>query len=174
MKYFKLFIAITGALLWCTFSVFMNDMNSASDKDYSTGLVQLSLVGLLAALWLVFWAGVTWFRLQETRMSGHLTIVIAILWTNSLVLEIGLPWLGYLAGWMWPVAMTAWLQALLIGSAVILHVRKSQPQINNATVLLFLAFSFFIGTVIAVYIHAAQLGSIYLLPYQTQIFQSFS
>lgn len=106
-------------------------------------------------------------------MSGHLTIVIAILWTNSLVLEIGLPWLGYLAGWMWPVAMTAWLQALLIGSAVILHVRKSQPQINNATVLLFLAFSFFIGTV-AVYIHAAQLGSIYLLPYQTQIFQSFS
>ena len=167
-------MAITGALLWCAFAVFMNDINSASDKDHSTGLVQLSLVGVLAALWLVFWAGVTWFRLQETRMSGHLTIVIAILWTNSLVLEIGLPWLSYLAGWMWPVAMTAWLQALLIGSAVTLHLRKHKPLVNNETVLLFLAFSFFIGTVIAVYIHTAQLGSIHLLPYQTQIFQSSS
>ena len=174
MKYFKLFMAITGAFLWCAFAVFMNDMNSASDKGHSTGLVRLAFVGLLATLWLVFWVGLTWFRHHEARLSWHLTVVIAILWTNSLILEISLPWLAYLAGWLWPDAMTAWLQALLIGSAVILQIRKYQLQVNNATDLLFLALSFFIGTVIAVYIHTAQLGSIHLLPYQTQIFQSFS
>jgi len=174
MKYFKLFMAITGAFLWCAFAVFMNDMNSASDKDHSTGLVQLSLVGVLAALWLVFWAGVTWFRLQETRMSGHLTIVIAILWTNSLVLEIGLPWLSYLAGWMWPVAMTAWLQALLIGSAVILHLRIQKPLVNNGAILFFLGSSFLFGASIALYVYLTEFGSTHVLPYKTQIFQSFS
>ena len=174
MKIIKLFLALVGAVMWGAFALYMNDMNSASDLDYAEGLVKVALVGVLAFLWLVFWVGFTWFSRQEVRMAWHLTIVIAILWINSLVLEIGLPWLAYLAGWMWPKAMTAGLQALLIGSAVILQIRKYQLQVNNATDLLFLALSFFIGTVIAVYIHTTQLGSIYLLPYQTQIFQSFS
>ena len=172
MKYFKLFMAITGAFLWCAFAVFMNDMNSASDKYHSTGLVRLALVGLLASLWLVFWIGLTWFRHHETRLSWHLTVVIAILWTNSLILEISLPWLAYLAGWMWPDAMTAWLQALLIGLAVFLHGTKYHTQVNNTENRLFLVFSFCIATVIAVYVDITGFGNIDLLPYQAQIFRS--
>ena len=107
MKIIKLFLALVGAVMWGAFALYMNDMNSASDLDYAEGLVKVALVGVLAFLWLVFWVGFTWFSRQEVRMAWHLTIVIAILWINSLVLEIGLPWLAYLAGWMWPSSLTA-------------------------------------------------------------------
>ena len=172
MKYFKLFMAITGAFLWCAFAVFMNDMNSASDKDHSTGIVRLAFVSVLASLWLVFWVGLTWFRHHEARLSWHLTVVIAILWTNSLLLQISLPWLAYLAGWLWPDAMTAWLQALLIGSAVILHLRIQKPLVNNGAILFFLGSSFLFGASIAVYVYLTEIGSIHVLPYQTHIFQT--
>ena len=172
MKNLKVFLALLGSVLWGAFAIFMNDMNSASDLDHSTGLVRLSLVGVLATLWLVFWVGFTWFRHHEARLSWHLTLVIAILWTNSLILEISLPWLAYLAGWLWPDAMTAWLQALLIGSAVTLHLRKHKPLVNNGALQFFLGSSFLFGASIAAYVYLAEFGSIHVLPYQTQIFQT--
>jgi uncharacterized membrane protein YsdA (DUF1294 family) len=170
MKYFKLFMAITGAFLWCAFAVFMNDMNSASDKDHSTGLARLAFVGVLASLWLVFWVGLSWFRHHEARLSWHLTVVVAILWTNSLVLEISLPWLGYLAGWMWPNAMTVGLQALLTGIAVFLHFRIYGSTAEKVSFLHVSLISFIVAAVISIYVHLIEFSHIHELPYQTKIF----
>lgn len=170
MKNLKVFLALLGSVLWGAFAMFMNDMNSASDLDHATGLVRLALVGVLATTWLVFWIGLTWFRQQEARMGGHLTIVVTILWTNSLVLEIAFPWLGYLAGWMWPNAMTVGLQALLTGIAVFLHFRIYGYPAAKVSFLHVSLISFIAAAVISIYVHLIEFSHIHDLPYQTKIF----
>jgi len=170
MKNLKVFLALLGSVLWGGFAIFMNDMNSASDLDYSTGLVRLSLVGVLATLWLVFWVGFTWFRQQEARMAGHLTIVVAILWTNSLVLEIGLPWLGYLAGWMWPSSLTAGLQTLLIGSAFYLHLQTVTQHLHIRIFPFVFGCSFLGASFLAIYVYLKDFSEIHHLPYSAIVF----
>jgi hypothetical protein len=170
MKNLKVFLALLGSVLWGAFMIFMNDMNSASDLDHSTGLVRLSLVGVFATLWLIFWVGLTWFLQQEARMAGHLTIVVAILWTNSLVLEIGLPWLAYLAGWMWPNSLTAGLQALLTGLAIFLHIRIYGLRAEKVSFPHVFLIGFIAAAVISIYVHLIEFGHIHELPYQAKIF----
>jgi hypothetical protein len=170
MKTLKLFLALAGTALWGAFAIFMNDMNSASDLDHSTGLVRLSLVGVFATLWLIFWVGLTWFLQQEARMAGHLRIVVAFLWANSLVLEIGLPWLAYLAGWMWPSSLTAGFQTLLIASAFCMHLLTCTQNVHKRTYPYVLGFGFLASTFLVIYVHLKSFADIHDLPYQSMVF----
>lgn len=170
MKNLKVFLALLGSVLWGVFAIFMNDMNSASDLDHATGLVRLALVGVLATTWLVFWIGLTWFRQQEARMGGHLTIVVTILWTNSLVLEIAFPWLAYLAGWMWPSSLTAGFQTLLIASAFYMHLQTCTQNVHKRTFSHVLGFGLLASSFLAIYVHLKSFADIHDLPYQSMVF----
>jgi hypothetical protein len=172
MKHVKLLSAMAGAVIWGIFALFMNDMNSASDKDHVSGLVRLTLLAVVVSLWLGLWIGLTWFHRNEIRLESHLAIVVAALWGNSLLLEMVFPWLAFLAGWMWPSSLLSGLQVLLIGLAAIAHLRTCKPMTNNGTYLLVSAFSFLAGAIISAYVHMTQFVSIHDLPYQSQFFPS--
>lgn len=170
MKHLKVILALLGSVLWGAFAIFMNDLNSASDLDHATGLIRLALVGVFATFWLVFWLGVTWFRRQEARLVWHLTIVVAILWTNSLVLEIGLPWLAYLVGWMWPSSLTAGLQTLLIASAFYLHLQTFTQHVHIRIFSFVFGFSFLGASFFAIYVYLKDFGELHHLPYSAIVF----
>lgn len=171
MKHLKLSALVAGTILWCAFAIYMNDLNSTSDKDYASGLVRLSVEGLVASLWLGMWLGLTWYQRQKLSITEHLTILLTVLWCNSLVIGIGLPWLAYVVGWMWPNSVTAGLQVLLVGCATFLHIQICKPSTNIKVFFLVVAFSVFCSALVAGYVHLSEFSQINYLPYQTKIFQ---
>jgi biotin transporter BioY len=103
-------------------------------------------------------------------MAGHLRIVVAFLWANSLVLEIGLPWLAYLAGWMWPSSLTAGFQTLLIASAFCMHLLTCTQNVHKRTYPYVLGFGFLASTFLVIYVHLKSFADIHDLPYQSMVF----
>ena len=170
MKTLKLFLALAGTALWGAFALYMNDMNSASDLKHAAGLVRVALVGVLASLWLVFWGWLTWSRRQVARWVDHLAIVASVLWANSLVLDIGLPWLAYLGGWMWPSFLSTGLAVFLILSGGCIHLKVLFGQLRSGTCELVLASATLMGITFAFFSWTLTREGIHELPYTSQVF----
>lgn len=170
MKHLKVFLALLGSVLWGAFAIFMNDMNSASDLDLATGLVKLAVVGVLATTWLVFWVGLTWFRLHEARWGDHLTIVASVLWIYTLVLDIGLPWLSYVVGWMWPSFLSVALLAFLVLGGAYWHAKVLFGHLRSGFFGLILTASVLLGSSFAFFVSTSSSQDIHDLPYNPQVF----
>ena len=170
MKTLKLFLALAGTTLWGAFALYMNDMNSASDLDHAAGLVRVAWIGVLASLWLVFWGWLTWSRRQEARWVDHLAMVVSVLWANSLVIDIGLPWLAYLGGWMWPSFLSTGLTVFLVLSGACIHLKVLLGQLRSGTCGLALASATLMGITSAFFSWAASGEGLHDLPYTVQVF----
>jgi len=170
MKTLKLFLALAGTTLWGAFALYMNDMNSASDLKHAAGLVRVACICVIASLWFVFWVGFTWSRHQASRWVEHLTIVASALWANSLVLDIGLPWLAYLGGWMWPSFLSIGLVVFLVLAGTCLHVKVSFGGRATRTCRLMI-YSAALMSISSVFFSWAASGEgVHDLPYITQVF----